>query len=112
VRRTVEPCGCGRTHGRIWPLGRKSDEVIVDGNRGVLIINPDDETREIPVLFLSARSDNADQVRGHETGGVGYITKPFDPLAMTNTVQSVLKRVRRGERDAMRREWKRSIAAD
>ena len=31
VRRTLEPCGCGRTHGRIWPLGRKSDEVIVDG---------------------------------------------------------------------------------
>ena len=31
VRRTTEPCACGRTHGRIWPLGRKSDEVIVDG---------------------------------------------------------------------------------
>jgi phenylacetate-CoA ligase len=31
VRRTTEPCGCGRTHGRIWPLGRKGDEVIVEG---------------------------------------------------------------------------------
>ncbi len=31
VRLTTEPCACGRTHGRIWPLGRKSDEVLVDG---------------------------------------------------------------------------------
>lgn len=84
----------------------------VDGWSVAEQLAANDETREIPVLFLSARSDNADQVRGHETGGVGYITKPFDPLAMTNTVQSVLKRIRRGERDAMRREWQRSIATD
>ncbi len=31
VRLTREPCACGRTHGRIWPLGRKGDEVVVDG---------------------------------------------------------------------------------
>ena len=71
-----------------------------------------DETREIPVLFLSARSEGADQARAHETGGVGYITKPFDPLTMTNTVRTVLERARRGERDAMRLEWQRSISRD
>jgi phenylacetate-CoA ligase len=31
VRVTREPCACGRTHGRVWPLGRKGDEVVVDG---------------------------------------------------------------------------------
>ena len=31
VRLTTETCACGRTHGRIWPLGRKGDEVVVDG---------------------------------------------------------------------------------
>jgi phenylacetate-CoA ligase len=31
VRITRERCGCGRTHGRVWPLGRKGDEVVVDG---------------------------------------------------------------------------------
>lgn len=35
VRLTREPCACGRTHGRIWPLGRKGDEVVVQG-RSVL----------------------------------------------------------------------------
>ena len=49
------------------------------------------ETREIPIVFLSARSESGDQVRGHGTGGVGYITKPFDPLAMTDTVRDALE---------------------
>ncbi len=35
VRITHEQCACGRTHGRVWPLGRKGDEVVVDG-RSVL----------------------------------------------------------------------------
>ena len=34
VRVTHEPCACGRTHGRVWPLGRKGDEVVVDGDVG------------------------------------------------------------------------------
>jgi phenylacetate-CoA ligase len=31
VRLTREPCACGRTHSRIWPVGRKGDGVLVDG---------------------------------------------------------------------------------
>jgi phenylacetate-CoA ligase len=31
VRLTYDPCGCGRTHVRMWPRGRKSDEIVVDG---------------------------------------------------------------------------------
>ncbi|MGE0386546.1 MAG: phenylacetate--CoA ligase family protein [Gammaproteobacteria bacterium] len=31
VRLTRAPCACGRTHARIWPLGRKTDEVLIDG---------------------------------------------------------------------------------
>jgi phenylacetate-CoA ligase len=31
VRITRATCACGRTHGRVWPLGRKGDEVLVDG---------------------------------------------------------------------------------
>ena len=35
VRLTRDPCVCGRTHARMWPIGRKGDELIVDG-RAVL----------------------------------------------------------------------------
>ena len=31
VRLTHVPCACGRTHARVWPVGRKGDEVVVDG---------------------------------------------------------------------------------
>ena len=84
----------------------------LDGWRVADELAENEETREIPILFLSARSESGDQRRGHATGGVGYITKPFDPLAMTSAVQDVLVRVRRGERDAMRGEWQRLIGGE
>ncbi|HEX5097449.1 MAG TPA: phenylacetate--CoA ligase family protein [Acidimicrobiia bacterium] len=38
VRITRETCRCGRTHARMWPIGRKGDEVVVDG-RAILPID-------------------------------------------------------------------------
>jgi DNA-binding response OmpR family regulator len=71
-----------------------------------------DETRDIPILFLSARSDRTDESRGYELGGVGYITKPFDPNEMTKRVRDVVDRVRHGDRDELRREWRERIHHD
>jgi DNA-binding response OmpR family regulator len=71
-----------------------------------------EETRDIPILFLSARSDRNDESRGYELGGVGYITKPFDPNEMIDRVRQVLARVRRGERDELRDEWRNRIRHD
>jgi DNA-binding response OmpR family regulator len=70
------------------------------------------ETRDIPVVFMTARAGTTDEVHGHAVGGIGYISKPFDPEALTAMVTSTLRRVRRGERDQMRREWERSIDVD
>jgi DNA-binding response OmpR family regulator len=70
------------------------------------------ETRQIPIIFLTARSTTPDEVRWHEAGGVAYIAKPFDPIYLTETVAAVLTRTQRGERDELRREWERSLATD
>lgn len=70
------------------------------------------ETREIPIVFLTARSTAPDELRGHQAGGVGYIAKPFDPTFLTETVRAVLSRTQRGERDQLRREWERSLSRD
>jgi DNA-binding response OmpR family regulator len=70
------------------------------------------ETRDIPIVFLTARSAAPDEVRGHEVGGLGFIAKPFDPAELSQTVTATLRRVRRGERDQMRREWGQSIPRD
>jgi DNA-binding response OmpR family regulator len=64
----------------------------------------DDATREIPLVFLTARAELRDRARGLELGGVDYITKPFNPVELASVVESLLERVRRGERDALRRE--------
>lgn len=84
----------------------------VDGWRVAEELAQKPETQEIPILFLSARSDRADESRGHALGGVGYITKPFDPIALSDTVSRALERSRRGEREQMRREWARSLEDD
>ena len=64
----------------------------------------DDATREIPLVFLTARAELRDRARGLELGGVDYITKPFNPVELASVVERLLERVRRGERDDLRRE--------
>jgi len=64
----------------------------------------DELTSEIPLVFLTARAELRDRARGIELGGVDYITKPFNPLELASIIQGMLERVRRGERDELRRE--------
>jgi CheY-like chemotaxis protein len=76
----------------------------VDGWSVAEQLAADDETREIPVVFLSARAADEDQARAQELGAVGYVVKPFDPLELAGTVRKVLERVARGEREQLNRE--------
>jgi DNA-binding response OmpR family regulator len=64
----------------------------------------DEDTREIPVVFLSARAAQEDRVHAQELGAVGYVVKPFDPLELAERVRHVLDRVARGEREQLNRE--------
>ena len=63
----------------------------------------DEETREIPIVFLTARADPSDRRLGEQLGGVGYVVKPFDPVSIGDFVEGVLVRIERGERDQLRR---------
>jgi DNA-binding response OmpR family regulator len=47
----------------------------------------------IPVIFLSARTDEVDKVLGLELGGDDYITKPFSPRELVSRVRAHLRRV-------------------
>jgi DNA-binding response OmpR family regulator len=84
----------------------------VDGWRVAEELGASDDTREIPIIFLSARSEPADVHRGHDLGGVGYITKPFDAAALPDVVAQTINRLRRGEREAIRREWLEELGDD
>jgi DNA-binding response OmpR family regulator len=90
-------------------------DVMLPGTNGLEVaerLSAAPETREIPVVFLTARSTAPDELRGHEAGGVAYIAKPFDPISLTETVAAVLRRTRRGERDELRREWEQSLSTE
>ena len=76
----------------------------VDGWNVAEQLAADDATREIPVVFLSARASREDHVRAQELGAVGYVVKPFDPLELAGTVRDVLERIARGEREQLNRE--------
>jgi DNA-binding response OmpR family regulator len=64
----------------------------------------DQQTREIPIVFLTARSALNDRTRGFDLGAVDYITKPFNPQELAPRFRRLLERLERGERDELRRE--------
>jgi CheY-like chemotaxis protein len=76
----------------------------VDGWSVAEQLAADDETRDIPVVFLSARAAHEDRLHAQALGAVGYVVKPFDPLQLAGTVREVLGRVSRGERGQLNSE--------
>ncbi|MGN6797698.1 MAG: response regulator [Gaiellaceae bacterium] len=53
-------------------------------------LRSDPATRDVPIVFLSARADRSDIDRGRELGALDYITKPFDPLLLAARLDALL----------------------
>ncbi|MET0544996.1 MAG: phosphate regulon transcriptional regulator PhoB, partial [Caulobacterales bacterium] len=53
-------------------------------------------TRNIPIMMLTARGEEADRIRGLDTGADDYITKPFSMTELLARVRAVLRRIRPG----------------
>jgi DNA-binding response OmpR family regulator len=60
----------------------------------------DRSTDQIPIIFISARSELSDRIRAFELGAHRYLTKPFDPAVLAETVATVLDQIERGDREA------------
>jgi two-component system phosphate regulon response regulator PhoB len=79
---------------------QKPDLVVLDinlpGLSGLEIcrsLKADKNTREIPIIMLSARREEIDRVLGLEFGADDYVTKPFNTQELILRIHSVLKRV-------------------
>ncbi len=59
----------------------------IDGYEVCRLLKADEQTRDIPVIFISALNETFDKVKAFSAGGVDYVTKPFQ-------VEEVLARVR------------------
>ena len=51
-----------------------------------------DRTRDVPIIMLTARSDEQDKITGLDVGADDYITKPFSPRELTARIKAVLRR--------------------
>lgn len=52
------------------------------------------KTRNLPIIMLTARGEEADRIRGLDTGADDYITKPFSMTELLSRVRAVLRRIR------------------
>ncbi len=59
-----------------------------DGLEVCRILKKSDITKEIPVIFITARTEQEDIIRGFEAGGVDYITKPFNTVELLARVKT------------------------
>ena len=59
------------------------------------------QTRDVPIIMLTARGEEGDKVRGLETGADDYVTKPFSPAELIARIHAVLRRARPGASDEL-----------
>ena len=55
-------------------------------------LRADERTREVPIIMLTARSNETDKVDGLEAGADDYVTKPFSPKELMARIKAVLRR--------------------
>jgi two-component system phosphate regulon response regulator PhoB/two-component system alkaline phosphatase synthesis response regulator PhoP len=63
-----------------------------DGIEACKILKKDEKYSSIPIIMLTARTDEADKVVGLELGADDYVSKPFSPRELTARVKAVLRR--------------------
>jgi two-component system phosphate regulon response regulator PhoB len=78
---------------------RRPDLVLIDwmlpdmsGLELTRALKKDKETREVPVIMLTARAEEQDKINGLEGGADDYITKPFSPRELLARINAVMRR--------------------
>jgi DNA-binding response OmpR family regulator len=65
---------------------------VLDGYGVLHLLNKNDSTRNIPFIFLSAKTERTDLRKGMEMGADDYITKPFEEIELLNAIEVRLKK--------------------
>ncbi|MBS0394920.1 MAG: phosphate regulon transcriptional regulator PhoB [Proteobacteria bacterium] len=87
---------------------RRPDLVLVDwmlpdmsGLELTRALKKDKDTREVPIIMLTARAEEHDKVSGLEGGADDYVTKPFSPRELLARIHAVLRRSLPAARDEL-----------
>jgi len=65
---------------------------VIDGFEVCRILKSDDKTSHIPIIILSAKSQETDKVVGLELGADDYVTKPFSPRELIARIRAIMRR--------------------
>ncbi len=91
-------------------LGKEPDLILLDinmpGTDGLLWCEQIRDSVQIPILFLSARTQEEDRIRGFKAGGDDYIVKPFSMEELSARIEAHLRREERNTKgQAEKREY-------
>ena len=78
----------------------------IDGFETARRIKKDEKTKDIPIIFLTAKVEQSDMLEGFAAGGVDYVTKPFDREVLLSRVKThiELKRLKDKEIEETQKE--------
>lgn len=64
---------------------------VLDGLEFCRVLKNDEDISHIPVILLTALSDNDDKIRGYSSGADGYLVKPFDPSLLKTRIENIIQ---------------------
>ena len=74
--------------------GNKPDIILLDidmpemsGYEAIKTLKSKPESKDIPVIFLTARSEPDDELKGLNLGAIDYIVKPYDPRVLIKRIE-------------------------
>jgi len=93
----AESAALARTHLRETAPDLVLLDIMMPGEDGLSLCRHLVETRDIPVILLTAKGEAMDRIVGLEIGADDYVVKPFEPRELVARIRSVLRRASRGE---------------
>ena len=81
-------------------------DIMLPGEDGLSILKrlrSDNETRNLPIIMVTAKSTEIDTVKGLDQGADDYITKPFGIMELMSRVKAILRRVKKDESEDLLR---------
>ncbi|MDI5951951.1 response regulator transcription factor [Streptococcus equi subsp. zooepidemicus] len=72
-------------------------DVMLPDGEGYLLSKYVRKTSDVPILFLTAKNNPDDEIKGLDSGGDDYVTKPFLPKSLTYRIMALLRRAYRNE---------------
>ncbi len=68
-------------------------DVMMPGDNGFVLCAEIRETRDMPILLLTAKGETSDRITGLEAGADDYLSKPFEPKELLLRLKAILRRV-------------------